>query len=124
MFITAAIWRIVKLAIDEDIIAMKYPPHCKKILQSLDVCYVGPLKKHWQTLCERMNVFGNKSTLDKGEFINLLCSIWNKGMNFLNVIKFFSYTGAWLLDPTKYPLHKFDPQFLKKYNEWKEPGAT
>ena len=104
---------------------MKYPPYCPEILQSLDVCCVGPLKKHWQTLlCERMNVFGNKSTLDKGEFTNLLCSIWKKGMNSSNVIKFFSCTGAWPLDPTKYPLHKLDPQLLNKYNEWKESGAT
>ena len=48
----------------------------------------------------------------------------DKEMNSSNVIKGFSCIGMWPLDPTKYPLHRFGPRALKKYNEWKESGAT
>ena len=48
----------------------------------------------------------------------------DKEMNSSNVIKGFSCIGIWPLDSTKYPLHRFDPRALKKYNEWKESGAT
>ena len=62
-------------------------------------------------LGERMTTFGSKSALSKGEFLNLLCSIWNKGMTKSNI-----KTG-------NYPANLFHPRLLQKYKEWKEAGG-
>ena len=44
-------------------------------------------------------------------------------MNSSNFIKGFPCTKIWPLDPTKYPLYRFDPGLLNKSNECKESRA-
>ena len=85
---------VISLAIKENIIIMKFPPHCTDVLQPLDVTCFGPLKRKWEDLLsKRMNLLGSKSTLDKSGFVNLVCSIWREGMNKENVISGFESTG-------------------------------
>ena len=70
-----------------------------------------------------MTTCGSKSTLSKGEFVHLLCSIWNEGMIEPNIKSGFSATGLWPLDRGKYSANRFDPRVLQKYKEWKEAGG-
>ena len=70
-----------------------------------------------------MTTFGSKLTLSKGEFLNLLCSIWNERMTELNIQSGFFTTGIWPLDRGKYPANRFDLRLLQKYKEWKEAGS-
>ena len=115
---------VITRALEENIIIIKFPPHCTDVLQPLDKTCFGPLKQKWQAkLGERMNTFGSKSSLTKSEFINLLCSIWNDGMTEANIKSGFSSTGIWPLNKEKYPVNRFDPRLLRKYKEWKEAGG-
>ena len=85
-----------------------------ELLQPLDKTCFGPLKRKWETvLGERMITFGSKSALSKGEFVNLLCSIWNEGMTESNIKSGFSATGIWPLD-RKYPAKRFNLRLLQK----------
>ena len=70
-----------------------------------------------------MTTFGSKSTLSKDEFVNLLYSIWNKGMTESNIKSGFYITGIWPLDRGKYLANRFDLRLLQKYKEWKEAGS-
>jgi len=86
--------RVIKRAIDDNIIILKFPPHVTDVLQPLDVACFGPLKRRWeQLLQERVNKFGAKSSLSKGDFVNQLCRIWGEGMKANSITSGFSSTG-------------------------------
>ena len=90
---------VITRTLEENITILKFPPRCTDLLQPLRKTCFGPLKQKWKTvLGERMTTFGSKSTLSKGEFMHLLCSIWNEGMTELNIKGGFSTTGIWPLD--------------------------
>ena len=109
---------VITRALKENITILKIPPHSIDLLQPLDNMWFGPLKWKWETvLGERMTTFGSKLTLSKGEFLNLLCSIWNERMTESNIQSGFSATGIWPLDRGKYHANRFDPRLLQKYKE-------
>jgi len=73
---------------------MKFPPHVTDVLQPLDAACFAPLKRRWeQLLQERVNKFGAKSSLTKGDFVNQLCRIWGEDMKANSIISGFSFTG-------------------------------
>ena len=85
---------VIKRAMEERIIIIKFPPHLTDVLQPLDVACFGPLKCCWELLLqERVNTYGTKSNLTKCDFVNQLCKIWKEGMNSTNIINGFASTG-------------------------------
>ena len=85
---------VIKRAMEERIIIIKFPPHVTDVLQPLDVACFGPLKRRWELLLqERVNTYGAKSNLTKRDFVNQLCKIWKEGMNSTNIINGFASTG-------------------------------
>lgn len=85
---------VIRRALAEQIIILKFPPHVTDVLQPLDVACFGPLKRRWEKILhERMNVFGPKHQLSKSDFVNQLSSVWNEGMSKDNVIAGFQSTG-------------------------------
>ena len=85
---------LIKRAMEERIIIIKFPPHVTDVLQPLDVACFGPLKRLWEMLLqERFNTYGAKSNLTKRDFVNQLCKIWNERMNSTNIINGFTSTG-------------------------------
>ena len=70
---------VIERALQDKIITLKFPTHAADFLQSLDVSCFGPLKRRWeQLLQQRVNTFGAKTALSKGDFVNKLCNkIWN-----------------------------------------------
>ena len=116
---------VIALAMKENIILVKLPPHCTDLSQVLDKTCFSSLKKSWENLlAERANKYGVNSSLSRSEFVNLLCSIWKKGLSKENIVKGFETTGTYPLNREKYPVSRFDPRLLQKYNEWKDSGAT
>ena len=90
---------VITGALEENITILKFPLHCTNLLQPWEKACFGSLKQKWETvLGERMTTFGSKLALSKGEFLNLLCFIWNKGMAGLNIKSGFSTTGIWPLN--------------------------
>ena len=85
---------VIKRAMEERIIIIKFPPHVTDVLQPLDVACFGPLKRLWEMLLqEGFNTYGTKSNLTKRDFVNQLCKIWNERMNSTNIINGFTSTG-------------------------------
>ncbi|XP_057305999.1 uncharacterized protein LOC130644419 [Hydractinia symbiolongicarpus] len=90
---------VIKKALEDDIIIMKFPPHVTDVMQPLDVACFGPLKRAWEKrLHLRVTTHGAKSQLTKSEFVNELCSIWKDGMKKESVINGFRSTGIWPID--------------------------
>ena len=72
---------VIKRALDEGIVIIKFPPHVTDVMQPLDVACFGPLKRAWEKLLHsRVTTLGAKSQLTKADFVNELCSIWKVGM--------------------------------------------
>ena len=84
---------VIKKALDENIIIVKFPPHVTDVLQPLDVSCFGPLKVWERRLHQRINEFGIKHPLTRSEFVNELCAIWNTGMKKENAMSGFEKTG-------------------------------
>ena len=73
---------VIKRAMEERIIIIKFPPHVNDVLQPSDVACFGPLKCHWELLLqEPVNTYGRKSNLTIRE-----------GMNSTNIISGFAST--------------------------------
>ena len=79
---------VITLAMKENVFLIKLPAHCTDLLQVLDKTCFSSLKKSWeQLLGERTNIHGVNYSLSRSEFVNLLCSIWKKGLNENNIKK-------------------------------------
>ena len=73
---------VITLAMKENVIMVKVTLHSTDILQVFDKTCFSSLKKSWeQLLGEHTNIHGVNYSLSKPEFVNLLCSIWKKGLN-------------------------------------------
>ena len=85
---------VIKKALEDDIIIVKFPPHVTDVLQPLDVSCFGPLKRKWEMLLqERVNLFAARLQLSKGDFVNQLCKIWRDGLKPDNIVSGFASTG-------------------------------
>jgi len=85
---------VIRRALAERIIILKFPPHVTDVLQPLDVCCFGPLKRRWEKMLhDRMNTFGPKQQLSKADFVNQLCDVWPEGMTHSNIVSGFQTTG-------------------------------
>ena len=87
---------VVKKAIKEKITLVKLPLHCTDLLQPLDKCCFGPLKRMWEGKFNAWVSFsGPRKPISKDAFANLLCEIWNEGISSKNVIAGFEVTGIY-----------------------------
>ena len=75
---------MIKSALEQDIVILKFRPYITDVLQPLDVASFGPPKRIWKaSLKKRANKFG----------IKLTSAIWTKGMKKENAISGFEKTG-------------------------------
>ena len=57
---------VIREALNQQIVTLKFPPHVTDVLQPLDVAHFGPLKRKWEKLLhECINKFGAKHQLTK-----------------------------------------------------------
>ena len=107
----------------DNIYLLKFPSHATDILQPLDKCCFGPIKRKWEDkLNARINEFSLTKKVHKAEFVNLISSIWHIGMKESNVITGFETTGIWPLNTEKYDKSRFDIHLFEKYQEWADSG--
>ena len=67
---------VIQQALSNNIHLVKFPPHMTDILQPLDKCCLGPLKRKWEDkLNARISEFGITKKVDQGEFVNLISLI-------------------------------------------------
>ena len=92
------------------------PPHCTDLLQPLDKCCFGSLKRLWEgKLNAWVSFSGSRKPITKDVFASLLCEIWNEGISSKNVIARFSVTGIHPINKSKYPKKRLNPNLVKKY---------
>ena len=85
---------VIKRALDENIIIVKFPLHLIGVLQPLDVSCFGPLKRAWiRRLHQHISKFGIKHLLTRSEFVNKLWVIWNTGISKKSAVSGFEKTG-------------------------------
>ena len=114
---------VIEKAINENIVIVKLPPHVTDKMQPLDVCCFGPLKREWERLLnEYINTWGPKVPIRKAKFVDMLGTIWYKGLSPENVKAGFRATGIWPSDRSKFPIERFDARLLKRYNAWVKCG--
>ena len=113
--------KLIEEAMKEDITLLKLPPHVTDMLQPLDVCGFGPLKRE-KLLNERINILGPREPISKPVFVDLLAKVWHKGLMPENVRAAFRTTGIWPVDSQKYNVDRFDQRLLRRYNYWVELG--
>ena len=88
---------LIKRALNENIIIVKFPPHVTDVLQPLDVFCFAPLKRAWERQLHQCLEFGMKHPLTRSEFVNELCAIWNTGMKKENAISGFEKKNRYKL---------------------------
>ena len=85
---------MIKAALEQDVVILKFPPHVTDVLHRLGVACFGPLKRIWEArLQKRISEFGIKHCLSRPEFVNQLSAVWKEGMKKENVISGFEKTG-------------------------------
>ncbi|XP_050309036.1 uncharacterized protein LOC126745308 [Anthonomus grandis grandis] len=106
----------IELAIQNNIILFKLPPHATNILQPLDKCCFASLKLKWnQKLTEWQRL--NHRRLTKSEFADLICELWNEGITEAIIKKSFESTGIYPCSREKYPVDRLNKIKLQKLNE-------
>ncbi|XP_068219986.1 uncharacterized protein [Palaemon carinicauda] len=86
----------VELAKKENISILKLPAHCTDVLQPLEVTCFAPLKNYNQyALNDHVNKTGAREPLRKCGFVNMLYSVWEKGLSPQNIKKGFKSTGIY-----------------------------
>lgn len=86
--------QVIRQAIEENIVLLKFPLHVTDVMQPLDVSCFRLLKHLWEKrLHQRINEHGIKNSLTKSEFVNELCGICTTGMKSENAISGFVATG-------------------------------
>ena len=115
--------KLIEQAISEDITLVKLTPHVTDLLQPLEICCFGPLKREWEkVLNKRINVMGLRESISKSTFVDLLASVWYTGLSPENVKAGFRATGIYPVDRSRYPTDRFDPRLVKRYDQWVKLG--
>ena len=115
--------KVIRFAIDNNIILIKFPPHVTDILQPLDVSCFGPLKRKWSTLLSnRSSLAGNRRYLSKPDFVDELANMWFKCLTSQNVKSGFESTGIFPVDRSKYNKDRLNPRLLRRYSKWVDEG--
>ena len=107
----------IKLAREEQISIVLLPPHCTDVLQPLDKVCFAPLKNYYdQALTSYEHT--SREPVSRATFVQLLTSVWDKGMSKENILKSFSATGIFPIDRTKFDETRLSRSKVEAYNRW------
>lgn len=68
--------KLIKMARENRIHLICFPPHCTHIMQPLDVSVFGPIKDAWRKLLKEFQLKTCAATLTKEDFPSLICKLW------------------------------------------------
>lgn len=108
--------RIIEAAVANNITLVKLPSHLTDMLQPLDKCVFGPVKKLWE---KHLIAFGKKQMgkgtgrLTKQEFVEMLGEVWPEAMKSTNVISGFRSCGLFPVDKDRFPTSALKKTTLK-----------
>ena len=101
--------KTAELAERENSTIIKFPPHTTDLLQPLDVACFLPLKTYFEAkLTEHVHRTSANQPIRKAEFVNMLSSIWRKGLSESKVKVGFEATGIYPINSGKCKLGTFN----------------
>jgi len=107
--------QIIAKAQEENITIIKLPPHTTDRLQPLDVCRFHPLKAKWDKAIAKWQRGNEARWIKKGEFVDLVGSVWNDVFNSENIHSAFRKTGIYPVSRDIYQENLFDPCLLAAF---------
>ena len=116
--------KTTELAERENSTIIKLPLHTTDLLQSLDVACFPPPKTYYEAkLTEHVHQTSANHPIRKAGFVNMLSSIWRKGLSESNVKAGFEATGIYPINSVKYKTERLDPAKLRTLNKLVENGS-
>jgi hypothetical protein len=106
---------LIKLGQDNQVSILKLPSHTTSLLQPLDVACFKPLKNAWDNRLLQFQRDNNFRQLGKSEMVDLICDVWNIGLNPANIKAGFLKTGIFPVDRNVYPTNLFHPVKFASY---------
>ena len=97
---------LIKLARDNNVHLICFPPHCTHILQPLDVSVFGPLKSAWRKVLKEHQIASCAATVTKEDFPALLAKLWEVSFLSKHLISGFEKCGLCPLSRAAIPSHK------------------
>ena len=107
----------LKLAREEQISIVLLPPHCTDVLQPLDKVCFAPLKNYYDQALTSYELT-SREAVSRATFVQLLTTVWDKGMSKENILKSFSATGIFPIDRTKFDDTRLSRAKVEAYNRW------
>lgn len=92
-------YEFLKLAADNNIIILCYPPHATHVYQGLDVACFGTMKKYWHEACEAYESVANKR-VSKAKFLEVFADPYRKAFTSDLIKSAFRRTGVVPYDPS------------------------
>lgn len=105
---------LIEMAIANDVVIVKLPPHSSHLLQPMDLCVFKPLKMAWDAQLikwQRQN-YGTK--LPKPMFCTIISKIWSQ-INPAILIKGFEKGGLHPFNNEVIPAENYDPEAYKRW---------
>ncbi|CAF3053425.1 unnamed protein product [Rotaria sp. Silwood2] len=91
--------RIIKMAMNNDVIIECLPPHTTTILQPLDLVTLTKVKTAWRQLLRKHNLQTNSAPIDKVKFALLIKELWENHLLKSHCQGGFSRAGIFPFDP-------------------------
>ena len=89
----------VEFCINHKIILYCFPPHASHVMQPLDICVFGPLKKLWNTALNNFKIKYNQ-VMNRTMFFTVFDEAWEAcKTNKANIVSGFKKSGLIPLDP-------------------------
>lgn len=89
---------LAQAASAEGVIMLCLPPHTTHILQPLDNCAFGSLKRQWGEECHRFCTNNPGKVVNRYNVSSIFNSAWLKGMSMSNIIASFCAAGIFPLN--------------------------
>ena len=86
---------LLRIAASEGIIVFCLPPHTTHLLQPLDGCTFGSLKRHWGEECHKFCSRNPGKVVTRHNFSSIFNSAWVQGMSMQNVMASFREVGVY-----------------------------
>ena len=86
---------LLRIAASEGIIIFCLPPHSTHLLQPLDGCTFGSLKRHWAEECHIFCSHNPGKVVTRYNFSGIFRSAWVQGMSLQNVMASFREVGVY-----------------------------
>ena len=95
----------IAIAAEEKIIIFCLPPHTTHVAQPLDVSFFGPLKQHWEKVCNDYMSDNPGRAVTKFQFSALFSQAWFQTINPATIISGFRKVGVCPFNATAIKLY-------------------